>query len=683
MPFRFKLLRQVLKQKKTSGRVPLFRIFIIPLFSVIFVCHAQVLSAQDQKVADSLGLIYQADTLNGVDKLQLLSALAFNELNDREKLLKYADELISLSESEGNGEYLARGYSRRGYYHLFNGDLEPALQAFFKSAEVAVEANFPKGEATAYISIADVYSTMGSIDNAELYYNKSIVLLRETDDSIALASVLLNAGDTYFNNGQYEKALSYFEESGPIFRQHHHLPGTAYNLGNTAMIYTRQGRDSLAMDYFNEAITILEDLEDFYPISVYLTYMSDISLKRNAVNKALGYANRSLMLAQEYNLREQISGANLQLSKVYEQDDQPGEALQYYKNYIIYRDSLRNIESVQQMADLRTDFEVSQKQIEVDLLNQKRENQRNINIAAATTSVLIILLALGLYNRYNFIKRTNVQIKAQRDQIESQRDLVVVQKNEIIDSINYAQRIQSALLPPESALNQVFSDYFILYKPRDIVSGDFYWLKQVNQYTVIVAADCTGHGVPGAFMSVLGISYLNEIVQNREITQTDQVLNQLRKQISDSLGQRGGRDESKDGMDLALCVLDQKNSRLQFSGANNPLYLIRKTDSRPELSEYKPDRMPVGYYREKEDPFTSQLIQLNEGDTFYLFTDGFLDQKGGEHSRKLMKKGFKKLLLDIQEHPMPAQKEFLDRKLADWMGTRPQTDDILVIGIRV
>jgi serine phosphatase RsbU (regulator of sigma subunit)/tetratricopeptide (TPR) repeat protein len=609
--------------------------------------------------------------------------MAFNELNDREQLLKYAEELISLSESEGNGEYLARGYSRKGYYHLFNGDLDLALQAFFKSAEVAVEANYTKGEATAYISIADVYSAMGSIDNAELYYNKSIALLRETNDSIALASVLLNAGDFYFNNDQYEKALSYFEESGPIFRQHHHLPGTAYNLGNTAMIYTRQGRDSLAMAHFNEAIDILEDLEDFYPISVYLTYMSDISLKQNDMKRALGYAERSLMLAQEYNLREQISGANLQLSKVYEQNGQFSEALQYYKSYILYRDSLRNIESVQQMADLRTDFEVSQKQIEVDLLNQKRQNQRNLNIAAATTSVLIILLALGLYNRYVFIKRTNVQIKAQRDQIESQRDLVVVQKNEIIDSINYAQRIQSALLPPVASLNQTFRDYFVLYKPLDIVSGDFYWMKQVNQFTVIVAADCTGHGVPGAFMSVLGISYLNEIVQNREITQTDQILNQLRKQISDSLGQRGNRDEAKDGMDLALCVLDQKNGRLQFSGANNPLFMIRQTDGKPELSEYKPDRMPVGYYRDKEDPFTSHQIQLNKGDSFYLFTDGFLDQKGGEHSRKLMKKGFKKLLLEIQENPMPAQKEILDRKLADWMGTIPQTDDILVIGIRV
>lgn len=192
------------------------------------------------------------------------------------------------------------------------------------------------------------------------------------------------------------------------------------------------------------------------------------------------------------------SGANFQLYEVYEKSDNPEKALHYYTHYVLYRDSLKNIESVQQMADLRTDFEVSQKQIEVDLLNQKRQNQRNINIAAAVTSALVFLLAIGLYNRYLFIKKTNVMINAQRDEIKSQHDLVVVQNNEIIDSINNAQRIQSALLPTESFISELLDESFILYKPKDIVSGDFYWIKQVKDFVVLAAADCTGHGVPGA-----------------------------------------------------------------------------------------------------------------------------------------------------------------------------------------
>lgn len=668
---------------KKIRELPLYGYAAFFLFTGFCFFLLLTVSGQDQKVADSLALIYQADTVKGEEKLELLSELSFNELNDRELLLKYAEELIALSESEGNDNYLSRGYSRQGYYNLFNGDLEPALQAFFKSAKVAADAKYTRGEASAYISIADVYSSMGNFENAELYYNKAIQSFRSINDSISLASALLNAGDLYFYSEKYDKALQYFEECGPIFKDLNHLTGTAYYLGNTAMIYAKQGKDSLAMDHFNKAITTLEGSEDFYPVSVYLTYMSDIYLRQNDFEKARSYADRSLELAEKNELREQISGANLQLSKVYEQTGNPEEALKYYKNYIIYRDSLRNIESVQEMADLRTDFEVSQKQTEVDLLTQKRKNQRTINIAAAITSLLIILLAIGIYSRYKFIKRTNIKIKAQRDEIESQRDVVVLQKNEIIDSINYAQRIQSALLPPAPYISGLLNEYFIFYKPRDIVSGDFYWIKQVNHHIVVVAADCTGHGVPGAFMSLLGISYLNEIVQAREVTQTNQVLNQLRKQVTDSLRQHGGRDESKDGMDLALCVLDQETNMLQFSGANNPFYLIRDGNGKPVLSEYKADRMPIGYYQEKDNSFSKHEIQLNKGDTFYLFSDGFLDQKGGSENKKFMSKNFKNLLLNIQDRSMSDQKILIENKMAEWMGDNSQIDDILVIGVKV
>ncbi|MGW8316152.1 MAG: tetratricopeptide repeat protein, partial [Bacteroidales bacterium] len=632
-----------------------------------------MISGQDQKVADSLALIYQADTLKGEKKMKLLSELAFNELNDRELLLKYAEELIDLASAENNNIYLSRGYTRQGYYHMFNGDLEKALESFIKSAEVAADANYPKGEAAAFTTIADVYSTMGNVENAELYYNKSIQLSREMNDSIALASVLLNAGDFYFNNDQYDKALEYVEESGPIFKKFNHITGTAYYLGNSAMIYAKQGADSLALDRFNQAIAILEEAEDYYPVSVYLTYISDIFLRQHKSSVALDYALRSLELAEDYNLREQISGANLQLSKVYEQAGNPDKALNYYKNYVIYRDSLKNIETVQQLADLRTNYEVSQKQAEVDLLNQKRKTQRNLNIAAAAGSLLFVLLALGLYNRYNFIRRTSVKIKAQRDEIESQRDLVVTQKNEIVDSINYAQKIQSALLPSESNISRLLNEYFIFYRPRDIVSGDFYWIKQVNGQIILAAADCTGHGVPGAFMSLLGISYLNEIVQSEEITRTDQVLDHLRNKIIDSLKQRGAHEDAKDGMDLALCMLDQDRQILQFSGANNSLYLIREVDGKPGLAEYHADRMPIGYYQGEEKPFTNNNIRLKNGDTFYLFTDGFLDQKGGDNNRKYMRKGFKKLLLELSAEPMAKQKAILDKTLSGWMGDNPQT----------
>ena len=281
------------------------------------------------------------------------------------------------------------------------------------------------------------------------------------------------------------------------------------------------------------------------------------------------------------------------------------------------------------------------------------------------------------------IEDQNEVLNQRNEEIEAQRDFARKQNEEITDSINYAQRIQSAMLPPDSYVSELLIDSFIFYKPRDIVSGDFYWVKHVKDYVVVVAADCTGHGVPGAFMSMLGIGYLNEIVQRREVTQANTVLNELRKQIKNSLRQHGGRDESKDGMDMALCVMDLKNNTMQYAGANSPLYLIRGTGKEAQLEEYKPDLMPIGYYFGKDASFTNHHIELAIGDTFYLFSDGYIDQKGGTEEKKFLSRRFKELLLSVQDQPMHVQKIILEKTLSDWMGDAAQIDDILVIGVRV
>lgn len=388
---------------------------LISLFYLII----QTVNGQDQKIADSLVNIYREDSLTGTDKLELLRNLSFNELNDSELSLKYAEELIALSELENNNIYLYRGYFLKGDKHLKAGDLNLALDVYFKSAEAAVAAEFIEGKGYAYMSIADVYSIMGSSSNAKLYYDKSIQVLRNLNDSTALATALLNAGEELFRTEKYADALRYFEESAVIFEKVNYLVGTAYNLGNTGMVYAEQGKDELAKANINEAIAILEELEHYYPISAYLIYMSDIHLRQSDLASALAYSNRSLELATTYGYKEQISDANLQLSRLYEQAGKPEESYTYYKNYITYRDSLNNIKAVDQMASLRTDFEVSQKQSEVDLLEQKRKNQRIINIAAAITSVLVFLLALVYYRRYIFVKKTNILIEEEKNRSDT------------------------------------------------------------------------------------------------------------------------------------------------------------------------------------------------------------------------------------------------------------------------
>ena len=349
----------------------------------------QVVSGQDQKLADSLVKIYKKDTAQGVTKLELLRKLSFNEVNNLELSLQYAEELISLSATSGNHLYLHRGYFQKGNKKRLLGNLEEALQAYFKSGEAARKAKFLPAEGAAYSAIGDVYSISNNHNNAMLYYDKAIATFRKARDSIPLGTAISNAGDEFLNHKNYDSALLYFRESTIIFEKVNYLIGKAYSLGNTGMVYANMGANILAEKNINEAIGILEELEDYYPICVYLIYMCDIYLKKGDDRTAMNYAKRSLQLAQQYGLKDQISDANLKLSELYERAGKPGESFKYFKGHITYRDSVSNVKSVQKMADLRTDYEVSQKQVEVDLLNQAKRNQQII------VTSLIIILGLG------------------------------------------------------------------------------------------------------------------------------------------------------------------------------------------------------------------------------------------------------------------------------------------------
>jgi len=264
------------------------------------------------------------------------------------------------------------------------------------------------------------------------------------------------------------------------------------------------------------------------------------------------------------------------------------------------------------------------------------------------------------------------------EEVTKQKDKIAEIHKHITESIEYASRIQHAILPPKELISKHLPDHFILFKPRDIVSGDFYWLKQIGNYTVYAAADCTGHGVPGAFMSMLGISFLNEIVTKTRFDNAGEILNRLRKKIKTSLRQTGKDGESKDGMDIAVCVIDNESLQLEYSGAYNPLYIIRKG----ELTEIKATRNPVGIYL-KEKLFENHKFQLEKGDVIYTFSDGYIDQFGGENESRFKSKNFKKLLLEINNKPMQEQRKILDAVLLKWQGKTEQTDDIVVFGVRI
>jgi len=339
-------------------------------------------------------------------------------------------------------------------------------------------------------------------------------------------------------------------------------------------------------------------------------------------------------------------------------------------------------------------------------------------------SIIVFIYTQEFYKSTNLLNTKNekltysnqqillqkVEIEAQRDEIETQRDAVVLQKNKIEDihkslseSIDYATRLQAAILPKSPILNQYLSDHFVLFKPKDKVSGDFYWWTHIDNHTVITAADSTGHGVPGAFMSTLGISFLREIVQKEYITHTGIILRKLRKEIIKTLNQEDKKQ--KDGMDMAIISIDHETNTVQFSGANNPLYVIKSNklqiindemhnsiklcdnlklniQTSKLLYEIKPDKMPIAIY-DKMDSFSICEFRIEEGDILFMFSDGFADQFGGPKNKKFKYKPFKRLLLDNSNKSMAEQKEILNRVFEEWKGDSEQVDDIVIVGIKI
>lgn len=381
---------------------------------------------QNQKVADSCKAIYKSNKIKTkAYGMSLLKSIAANETNP-DSVFYYSELLIKKAFTDSSFNYLHSGFLQKGNAYQNKGNYHLALEAYLTSLKYAEKMNSSIGLGAVTISIADVYSIMGNSSNAELYYNKGIKILRETNDSIKLATALLNAGDEFSKDKKYATALKYFQESGEIFKRKKHLIGTAYNLGNIGMVYAKQNKFELAKANISEAITILEKLEDFAAITIYLIEMSDIHLKQNEWDLALSYAKKSLSLSEKYALKDQISTSNLKLSELYELKGDKIISYKYYKNHIAYRDSVSNLQTIQQMADLRTDYEVSQKQIEVNLLEKdieiqqlKDKRQKNIIVATVSTLFLLFLLALGLYRRNNYIRKTNLIIEKERNRSDN------------------------------------------------------------------------------------------------------------------------------------------------------------------------------------------------------------------------------------------------------------------------
>ncbi len=637
-------------------------------------------------------------------------------LGDFKEALVNWDASMVLARELNDNSLIANVLSNQGGVFYHTGNDVQAIDNYLSALKIAEELNDRKRIGTLLMNIGLVYLDQSSaLDLARDYCLRAVAVGESIGytDLVGLGS--LNLGQVYMKMENYDSALYYYDKTLITLTGGQHV-STVYN--DIGTIYAEQGEFPTALKYHFDALDLARHENAQYQETSILLGLGSTYEKQGKLRKSIEYYQLAMELAQGIGAEPELSSAYKGLSDAYAALSDFKNAFKYINLHIDLDNATLQKETENKTNTLMFSYQLDKKQNEIVLLEQDKEieqlkskRQRAMLFSIGGVGLLLLVLAGGLYNRMNFIRRTNQQIQAQKDEIESQRDeiqaardkiqeqhdMVYSQKEMITDSISYAERIQSALLPSKSVLDEMMGEYFVILKPKDIVSGDFYWVKEVQDHLVIVGADCTGHGVPGAFMSMLGMTLLNGLINDRCFDAPSAILESLRHKIKVMLDQDGATDEQKDGMDVALAILNKKTREVHFAGANNPLYIVRnkelgtgkdleafasKENGKFQLFEIKGDKQPVGTHWE-ETPFTTHSIYLREKDSIYLFSDGFIDQFGGEKRKKFMSGNFKKLLLSVQEESMDKQAQILEETFESWRGDVEQIDDVSVIGVKI
>ena len=583
---------------------------------------------------------------------------------------------LKLSEQLGKKNYIAANSSEIGlvYESLSRSQLavEENEQNYRRALMYHKEALALYREMENQGRVAESLNNIANISSL-LAMNKFVAEYgEEWEDSLTR----LNVSDV---DSVYQSTFDYYYQALDIFNSLDNtkeIINVNINLGSH-YIYIRDW--AKVRHHLNTAFDLARQINSQYDIALIHFYFGEYHSKLRNFNNAEQSFLLSLKISEDLGIKDLARHTHQKLSKVYENTANLTKAIEHIKSFNKIKDELFSEQSQKIITEMQTKYETEKKEQEIKLLNNEKELQRSViqrqklTIAISIIGIIVILAFAGL-----LINMVRQKQRANRI-LEEKNVLISHQKQEITDSIRYASRIQTAILPTPVILKEALKDHFVLFLPRDIVSGDFYWFTKQQNKMVLVAADCTGHGVPGAFMSMLGVSFLYEIVNKEGIMQPAEILNRLREFVKLTLSQTGKKDEQKDGMDISLSTLDLDNMKLQWAGAYNPLILIRDS----EVIEYKADKMPVAIHITDHMPFTNHEIDLQPNDAFYMFSDGFPDQFGGAEGRKYMSKRFKQFLLDIHQKPMEEQKEILHQEHLAWRGDMEQIDDIVVFGVRV
>lgn len=657
----------------------------------------QLNSIGQNQTIDSLKLALK-NAQHDTTRCNILSVMIEAESDDN-IWPKYNDELKNISEKNiGKGrlfkeiylKHLASALNNIGFIYNYKGDIPNALDYYHRSLKLKEEIGDKKGISTSFNNIGLIIYYQGDLSKALEYFLKSLKLKEEIGDKNGIANSLNNIGSIYDEQGKINKAMEYYVKCLKIQEEIGSKKGIALSYNNIGFLYNKQAKFSKALEYYYKSLKLREEINDMEGVATTLSNIAKCMIVNGQTSDALFYAKRAMEASKELGFPENIKSTASSLKVIYLKQKKYKDAFEMYELEIKMRDSINN--EVNQKASLKKQlqYDYAKKELvtkaEQDkkdvIANEEKQKQQIITNAISTGFIIVLILGLFILRGFRQKQKANLIITQQKIEVETQKKLVDEKHKEITDSINYAERIQRSFLATTELLNESLNDYFVFFQPKDVVSGDFYWASKIGSSSgaenfILVTADSTGHGVPGAIMSLLNITSLEKAIEHCQ--NPSDILNATRKTIIERLKKDGSSEGGKDGMDASLVCFDFNNSKLIYAAANNPVWVVRKN----ELIELKPDKMPVGKHDKDSQSFTQHEFEVQKDDVVYALTDGMPDQFGGSKGKKFMYKKLKELLISIASLPMQKQKETLQISFDNWRGDLEQVDDVTVIGIRI
>lgn len=605
--------------------------------------------------------------------------LTYVNQGDYRNGLEYQLKSLKIKQEIGDKKGLAKGYNNLGTVYLDQANYKEAMSHYLKSLALTEELNDGMGTVMAYNNIGIVLSSQNKPAEALAYYRKAEKIQNELGSMRANTNTYINIGDAYWDMRNYKEALVYHRKALQIQESIKDKKGMAISYNSIGIDYAYMNKPDQALVNYLKSYQLSKETGYKRALINSCSGIGNLYEKQKKYTMALRYYTEMLTIAKELDAKEGIRDAYANFAAVHKKLKQFDQALAYTALFQNVKDSILNKENFKQVAELNTRYETEKKEKEILLLTKDQQlsakilkEQQFVRWGLIGGMVLLFISVFSIYRRYRFKQKANLLLEKQKEEIHKQNALIT-------DSIDYAKSIQEVVLPDQQQLKNLFPEHFIFYQPKSIVSGDFYWIKKINDLLICAVADCTGHGVPGAFMSLLGYNMLENLVKEHKQLQPSQVLNALNEEVITRLSHKQEKETVNHGMDIALISIDKKQHLLNYAGAHNSIYIIRNG----ELHELKADKHSIGFAnKEAAATFSNQTFALREGDLIYLFTDGFPDQLGGPKRKKYYYQPFRELLLSISMLPMEEQEKKLQQAHALWMGTQDQTDDLLIMGIR-